>query len=369
MVNSVNPQSILKRLETGKPGGLSYSGILIAFGWALPAYLLFYIPQTWKIPLPDLFWLRQFLILMMESLFFYTGLRYFVKKTLLSHRPLAFVAWLSISCIIVLVTFYTFDQLTRFNEHFASYNNGRKPYQYIDAFLLTMTLLVAGLSISLSVYQEWQKGQKERALLVEQQVSAELSALRSQLNPHFFFNCLHNIYSLSHNSAEHSREALYKLSRMMRYVMDGGASGATIGLLKEIDFILDYIDLMRLRMEHSRCLLVDLPDNISDLPIAPMLLHPLVENAFKHGLGPSGSTDISVILRQHGTTVELEIKNRVFPNKISQERRGIGLNNLRRRLGLLYPDRYSFCIRQNAEYFIALLTIKLIPDEGEMCRS
>jgi len=157
MINSVKPQSVLKRLETGKPGDLSYSGILIAFGWALPAYLLFYIPQTWEIPLPDLFWLRQFLILMMETLFFYTGMRYFVKKTLLSHRPLAFVAWILISCTLVLVTFYTFDRFSRFNEHFASYNNGRKPYQYIEVFLLTMTLLVAGLSISLSVYQEWQK--------------------------------------------------------------------------------------------------------------------------------------------------------------------------------------------------------------------
>jgi len=92
----------------------------------------------------------------------------------------------------------------------------------------------------------------------------------------------------------------------MRYVTEGGASGASTGLLKEIDFILDYIDLMRLRIDRSACLSVTIPENISDLPIAPMLLHPLVENAFKHGMGPSGSTDITVILRQDGAKVELK---------------------------------------------------------------
>lgn len=210
----------------------------------------------------------------------------------------------------------------------------------INAFLYS---LVAGLSVAIKMTGGWYKVETERKELEKSNFEAELKNLKSQLNPHFLFNTLNNIYSLIAFSPEKAQQAVHDLSKLLRYVLyDNNQHFVPLG--KEIDFIRNYVDLMRLRLSEQVEVKVNLPEEgYEGILIAPLLFISLIENAFKHGVSNSKPSFIHISIHvEEGEKISCTIQNSYFP-KDNQDKSGsgIGLVNLQKRLELLYPGHYT----------------------------
>ena len=163
----------------------------------------------------------------------------------------------------------------------------------IDRPTIIISALVLGIGTSITVIQKWQKDKQEREALEKEKVSSELSFLKAQINPHFFFNTLNNIYALTQVDADKAGKAIHQLSRMMRYLLYETQQGQTM-LGREIAFVKDYISLMQLRLTDAVKVIIDTPPHLLDMPMAPMMLLPFVENAFKHGVSATQQSHIDI---------------------------------------------------------------------------
>lgn len=215
-------------------------------------------------------------------------------------------------------------------------------------------------SIALKMTRSWYKTEAERKELEQSRSEAELQNLKSQLNPHFLFNTLNNIYSLITISADRAQEAVHELSRMLRYVLyESNARYVTIG--KELDFVYNYIELMRIRLPEHVEVKTEINILSPDTLIAPLLFITPIENAFKHGVSNNKPSFIHLEINAEADKVICSIKNSYFP-KSEQDKSGsgIGLTNLKRRLNLLYPGKHIFSCVQENEIYYCLLEIKTV---------
>ncbi len=217
-----------------------------------------------------------------------------------------------------------------------------------DTILLLTAVLVLATGAGLGVATKWQADAEARQQLEQEKATTELALLKAQLNPHFFFNTLNNIYALTLLDGERARQALVQLSRLMRSVLYEGETG-TARLGQELDFLRDYVDLMQLRLVPTATVELALPllPLAPDPPFAPLLLLPFVENAFKHGVSAEAPCRVLIRVAQPTPdTVELEVVNTRFDVRAAslETSNGIGLTNTRRRLALLYPDRHELTI-------------------------
>ncbi|MEI8202381.1 MAG: histidine kinase [Bacteroidota bacterium] len=202
---------------------------------------------------------------------------------------------------------------------------------------------------------EWFITQKQKAELINQNQAGELALLRYQLNPHFLFNTLNNIDSLTHTNPEKASAGIIKLSDIMRYVLYETSSNF-VELSKEITYLKSFIELNNLRYGDG-FIRFDYTMMAQDKMIAPMLLIPLVENAIKHGDKKMGNPSIIISLSGGKEEIQFEVINFVS-NEVKHKDivGGIGLNNLKRRLNLLYPNRHTFetYINDNNQYTVCL---------------
>ncbi len=233
-------------------------------------------------------------------------------------------------------------------------------YVIRDGLVLT---LVIGLSVALKMIVAWQGNETERAKLESEKRDAELQNLRSQLNPHFLFNTLNNIYSLTGSNPDKAREAIHSLSKIMRYILYDNDS--SVPLDKELDFIRSYIDLMRLRQTGNMVIEAGLPDDGQGVTIAPLMFMTLIENGFKHGVSPTEPSFVRIAIsvaegKKGRKSVSCRVENSFYP-KTDTDRSGsgIGVGNLRRRLALLYPRHHELRFEREENTYIAQLTIKL----------
>lgn len=240
-----------------------------------------------------------------------------------------------------------------------------KELQEVIGFFIVnamLYLLVAGLSVAIKMTGSWYQTETARRELEKSRAEAELQNLKSQLNPHFLFNTLNNIYSLIAFSPERAQEAVHDLSRLLRYVLYE-SSQPVVPLEKELDFIRNYVELMRIRLpEHAR-----LTTTISSVnpatPVAPLLFISLIENAFKHGVSNNKPSFIDLDIHQEGERIICSIRNSYFPKDTDQDKSGsgIGLQNLRRRLELLYPNRHIFSCKAEGDNYHSLLELQASP--------
>ncbi|WP_026879751.1 sensor histidine kinase [Hymenobacter norwichensis] len=230
---------------------------------------------------------------------------------------------------------------------------------WVNPAVMFSILLVLGLSTSVAAVQRGQRDAQIRQALEQEKLTTELAWLKAQINPHFFFNTLNNIYSLTLLDGDQAREAILRLSRMMRYVLYDTQAG-TAPLSQELQFLRDYIDLMQLRLTDNVQVVYDTPTSLHDAPIAPMLLLTFVENAFKHGVSALAPSYIHITVQQPTPhTLDVVVRNSLFAERplALDENHGIGLTNTRRRLELLYPERHTLTVTENApthEYYVHL---------------
>ncbi|MGX5691371.1 sensor histidine kinase [Arcticibacter tournemirensis] len=309
--------------------------------------LLLYLPSTWGVRLPAEFWIKQTEIFVLLTTAYYLNSIIIVPRVLLKNHILGFILLvILLSAGITLIVQLSERALLLpelMDKTLRKPGSNRPVHPPFDIFILMVSFLILGISTSVTAIQKSQQEARKRQLLEQEKVSSELSYLRAQINPHFFFNTLNNIYALTHIDVESSRQALHKLSRMMRYLLYETQSQSAL-LSKEISFIVDYIELMKLRLTDKVTVQFNAPSLANDPQIAPMLLLPFVENAFKHGVSALQPGYINIDINVNARILKLDIRNTVYSERsvvLEEESSGIGMNNTRRRLDLLYPGKYT----------------------------
>lgn len=221
-----------------------------------------------------------------------------------------------------------------------------------------MLVLLAGLALAIRMTAQWAKTEREKQILENARTEAELKNLKNQLNPHFLFNTLNNIYSLIEFNPDQARYAVESLSQMLRHVLYD-SSQEWVPADREFAFMRSYIKLMALRLPPNASLEVDIPENGRGILIAPLLFINSVENAFKHGISGKHPVFIRIAIRIGEGAVELVVENSYFPRRSEGMGSGIGLENLKRRLNLLYPGRHELVNELRGDTYHSRLTIRL----------
>ena len=206
-----------------------------------------------------------------------------------------------------------------------------------------MFLFIIGLSTAIRVSLRWRETEEKLVETEREKTDAELKNLKNQLNPHFLLNTLNNIYALIVFNADKAQEAVQELSKMLRYVLYEDLSNF-VSLKKELEFLNNYIALMRIRQSQETEISVNLSTEDESLTISPLLLISLIENAFKHGISPTEKSFISISVQGHRDgKITCEIMNSNFPkNNMDKSGSGIGLEQVKKRLELAYPSKYEW---------------------------
>lgn len=223
----------------------------------------------------------------------------------------------------------------------------------------TLYLLVVGACVAVRMTGSWYRAEAARKELEHAGTEAELQNLKNQLNPHFLFNTLNNIYSLIQIDTDRAQQVVYDLGRILRYVLYE-SSRPSVPIKLEMEFLKDYIELMRIRQPRYVKLDVSLPENPSSREVAPLLFISLVENAFKHGVSNDSPSFISIDVHETDDSLCCTIENSSFPKETKgRTGSGIGLKNLTRRLEMLYPERHVFEYGEKDKVYRAFLSIRL----------
>ena len=208
---------------------------------------------------------------------------------------------------------------------------------YFSLMIVTLLLCLMAIGVALSIRYMMRRSERKR-----KEVEAELAWLKNQINPHFLFNTLNNISSLAQIDGEETQEAIMQLSDLLRYAMYE-TNKPKVRLDGEVEFMRNYIDLMKLRCNEMTTVNAQFIMHNAQFEVAPLLFISLVENAFKHGMNSNASATIDIRLEQQGDMLIFNCDNTNNP-KPTKDRSGsgIGLENTRRRLDLLYPGRYTW---------------------------
>lgn len=223
-----------------------------------------------------------------------------------------------------------------------------------------MLILTIGLSVALKMGLRWTRIEKLNERIITERKDMELRNLKNQLNPHFLFNTLNNIYALTAFDTEKAQNAIHQLSKLLRYTLYE-SDGTQVTLDKELQFIRSYINLMALRLSDNTRLTVSIHDGgTNGLEIAPMMFISLVENAFKHGVSAGSESFIDIRITLDGNRICCHVENSLFPKQKSDKSgSGIGLANLQRQLELLYPESHDYSAAAIGDRYVAELSITL----------
>lgn len=223
----------------------------------------------------------------------------------------------------------------------------------VDNFFLF--LIVLGFSSGMAIVQHLRKNESKQKDIEKARVDSELAFLKNQISPHFFFNALNNIYGLIAIDSDRAQQAVEKLSGLMRYLIyDSNID--TIELQKEFDFTLKYIELMQQRLSSKVKLNVDISPKITQGQIPPLLFIPFIENAFKHGISYREPSFVSVRLTTEDYKVIFECNNSIPTDRKQNNKGGVGITNIHKRLDLIYGDTFILDIDQaEKEYRVRLI--------------
>ena len=231
---------------------------------------------------------------------------------------------------------------------------------YIARDVLNLAIFAAGAT-ALALARRWVTADQKLKEMEAARAQAELRNLRNQINPHFLHNTLNNIYALTAFDTAKAQEAIQELSKMMRHILYDYQK-PMIPLKEEIDFLENYVKLMRIRLPQSVEVTFNAVQPTGTVEVAPMILISLVENAFKHGTSPTEKSFVHINISTNGQQLICDIQNSNNPKTASDHSgHGIGLQQVERRLQLAYPDRYTWeqGTRDNDKTYYSTITIQL----------
>lgn len=266
----------------------------------------------------------------------------------------------SIACLAACFLLEQYGQayLARVFEHSHVFGVLKNPFWVFNLVLYVFFLL---LICSYHFAREWLRNEKQRRELIENQLYTELKYLKSQVNPHFLFNTLNNLFSIAQrNQDEETANGISKLAGLMRYMLYD-SSVSKIGLEKELKNIQDFIALSKLRYPADEVIVeLNTGGNIEHTAIAPMLLLPFVENAFKHGIAIEKTSTISITLDAQPEKIVFTCSNPLLESDRPQDATysGTGLENVKRRLELLYPQKHVLALADTEGVFQVQLELE-----------
>jgi two-component system, LytTR family, sensor kinase len=368
--------NFMKNLFTGNKIKI----FLHLLAWAILLILPFYFIKRWQVG-NDFIWL-YYLNTIISGIIFYINYLVLVPKLYFQSRKHRYF----ISVFITLAIFYFItdrsnDLVFKYvyghnnteidNTHLERRNKpepppspgrflGRPPFRQIHLFNYGFnSLFLIFFSVGLRVLERHSHNEKLQKELEKEKLNSELAFLKNQISPHFFFNTLNNIYSLISINAEDSQKAVLKLSKLMRYLLYESEQGNTL-LSSEIEFMNNYFDLMKLRTSEKISLNISFPENFDDIRIPPLLFIPFIENAFKHGISYREKSFIEIKMTAGKDSISFRCVNSVVRSKEETDTShpGIGLENVSKRLLLLFPGRHELKINKTDKEFEVLLQIK-----------
>ncbi|RFM34832.1 sensor histidine kinase [Chitinophaga silvisoli] len=304
--------------------------------------------------------MREFIVYVLLLLFFYFNFFWLIPTFYFRRKYISFFA-LAIVCfgLIVLLPNALIAGDNVFHHrpgppHFRMPPEPRKHFILVDmGHQIFLFLAVFFFSLILKIRNRWKQAEQEK-------LNAELSYLKAQINPHFLFNVLNSIYSLAVVKSDETPTAVIKLSGMMRYVLND-ASHHMVPLSREVDYIRDYIELQRIRFGASLPLTYTVNGTPSGQLIAPLILISFVENAFKYGINAAEDAEIKIDIRIDEQTLQFQVFNKkVSFNDIPAGSSGLGIENTKKRLELLYSGRHTLDITDAADHFSVSLLLQLI---------
>lgn len=234
---------------------------------------------------------------------------------------------------------------------------GQPLVQFINTFLIS--LLIAGFNTAIAVTNRWFTEEQARKEVEKEHMKSELAFLQNQISPHFFMNTLNNIHALIEADQKLAQNAVLKLSEMMRYLLYESGRGTTT-LKREIEFLRSYVKLMQLRVDDSVIVNIDLPDDFENVNLPPLLFISFIENAFKHGVSYREPSALSFKLIQDKGELKFISENTISSFRSNDTLRlhsGIGLENIKKRLELLYGGNHQLFIDSDKNTFKVTLII------------
>ncbi|MGN6291263.1 MAG: sensor histidine kinase [Chitinophagaceae bacterium] len=227
-------------------------------------------------------------------------------------------------------------------------------------------LFVAAIAVAIKFFKHWYLKEQRNLQLQKENTESQLRLLTAQVHPHFLFNTLNNIYSQTQEESPRGSKMIMDLSDILRYILYEGQK-PLVPLEQELNMIREYVNLEKVRYGNKLDVHVLAPDKTDHLYIAPLLLLPFVENCFKHGTSKMLQNPwINLTVELKGMTLVMKLMNGKVPLREDiQNQQGIGINNVRQRLELLYKDKYELQIREDEEVFVVDLRVELIRIENK----
>ena len=268
--------------------------------------------------------------------------------------------------LVVLVTAFVYWDHAPWAEYFTrsgGRNRGPRPtvwkyFRYIYMMMPFFTAFIGSAMFEIAGFAN--RVAREAATIKSEKLETEMKFLKSQINPHFLFNALNNIYSLAVLKSERTPDNLLKLSGMLRYVLYD-CKAEQVPLKREVEYLRNFIDLSMLKDSRGLNVEAELEENVPDVKVAPMLFVPFVENAFKHSRVEDLEKGwIKISLKADDSTIRFQVSNSVPEGGYTKDKSGgIGLENVRRRLELLSPGRHKLEINQKPDRFEVSLVLDL----------
>lgn len=335
--------------------------LFVVSGHVLLWTILYLLMSNWILPLldADLFptstlWRNNFFFhygLLLNLALVYLYVYYFQALFIQKNRPGVYLKWNLIFWIGFTLLETGVDYLYLGTAFFPNLWKINAASNLVILILVNFVCLVIA----------WFEAQKTRGLMEREKLRAELSALKQQINPHFLFNSLNSLYGMAfENDDEETAEGIAKLSKMMRYLLYE-TNSEEVSLKKEMEYLGNYIDLQKMRVSADVDIQFAVHGNPSGHMIPPMIFQPFIENAFKYGISQLRPSRIKIDLSIEPNKLVFQIKNTKHPVIQSQNKhKGIGIRNVKKRLGLLLKNRHQLEVIDGDNFFSVVLEIDMI---------
>ncbi|MFZ6014272.1 MAG: sensor histidine kinase [Bacteroidota bacterium] len=301
--------------------------------------------------------LEEFMYLPVKIVFTYFTLYFLLPKFLLPGKYGEFFLWFVASSFIAGIIqryiAYTYDYPIYYPEAL------NDPFFYFPKIVKTFAGIypVTFTAAAIKLLKYWYTNQKAQQILTEEKLQAELKFLRTQIHPHFLFNTLNNLYALTLKKSDKAPEMVLKLSELINYMLYECKSDE-VPLSKEIKFIRNYIDIEKMRYGDKLDVDIRISGEVGDRKIAPLIILPFVENCFKHGASEDLMQSwVKLTIDSYPDHVIIKVENSKASGNGKQRTEGIGVQNVKRRLDLLYPNRHELKIMDGEETFLVVLSI------------
>lgn len=311
--------------------------------------------------------LDSFLYLPAHMFLAYSLMYFVIPRYLIKEKYLAASGWVILLFIATAIFASSLGKylITPARDIFLS-NNLFIPHPNTQqAFYLSLLaglrggITIGGMAAAIKLMKHWYNKEQRNLQLQKENAESQLQLLKAQVHPHFLFNTLNNIYSYTQNTSPVASKMVTGLSDLLRFILYE-ASQPLVPLEKELKMIRDYIDLEKVRYGNKLELDIQLPEKTNNLYIAPLLLLPLIENCFKHGTSNMLEQPwISLHIDLEGIQMQMKLLNGKADQPKEKNSQGIGIQNVGKRLNLLYPEKYEMIITNDDEVFIVNLRIEL----------